>query len=322
MSAAAQTQPSPASQVGPDAAPSSSSGSRALGQADAAAQFDAAVAAYKSGEFTRAAELFLVADGLAPSVTALSNALAAARRARVPLLMARAGQRGLTRSGLSDADRRSARSMLDQVEPQLARLELRCAAAPCSPSLDGVEVAQGVHYAEPGPHRARAAEGAEVSAECAAGQLCMLTLPAPPPVSAPAASEVASASVETEATAPAQPAPPPVAPSADSSPRWKRRLPLGVFIASGASALLFGGLAVWQGMAALDAKQSYKDGDDWDDDVRAKARRSDAFMITGIALAGVAAATAIWWVDWDAQSRSQLALLPEGGATLTTRRRF
>jgi hypothetical protein len=94
-------------------------------------------------------------------------------------------------------------------------------------------------------------------------------------------------------------------------------------IASGASALLFGGMALWQGTAALSAKQDYEDGksDDWNE-VRAKARRSDAFMITGIALAGVAAATAIWWVDWDARSRSQLALLPEGGATLTTRRRF
>jgi hypothetical protein len=95
-----------------------------------------------------------------------------------------------------------------------------------------------------------------------------------------------------------------------------------VLIGASAGALVFGGLSIWQGMAALDAKQAYDGSGNWNDDVRAPARRSDAFMVTGIALAGVAAATAIWWVDWDARSRTQLSVLPGGGATLSTRRRF
>jgi hypothetical protein len=304
---------------GPTSAPETSPArGSSVHQADAAAQFDAAVSAYKAGEYARAAELFLVADGLAPSVTALSNALAAAKRTQQPLLMARTAQRALSRTGLSDADQRSARSMLAQAEPQLARLELRCEREPCAARVDGVAVATGVQYAEPGTHRVGAVDGAELELHCAAGQRCAATLPAPKAVPPPPA-QVARATPE-----PAAPKAPAPAAAPAASPRWKQRLPLGVMISAGAAALVFGGLSIWQGMAALDAKQDYQPGGggDWNDDVRAHARRSDAFMVTGIALAGVAAATAIWWVDWDARSRTQLSVLPGGGATLSTRRRF
>lgn len=315
---------SPASRGSAQAA----AGAPSRGQGDAAAQFDAGVSAYKAGDFARAAETFLVADGLAPSVTALSNALAAARKSGVPLLMARAAQRCLTRAEMSQADKRSARSMLDQVEPKLARIELSCEQADCVPSLDGIVVTAGIHYVEPGAHRVSEAAGASQDVSCQAGQLCSVKLsPPPPPAPTPVAPEPsATAAAAVEAEPAAQTPPPPVepAPRSDESPRWKKRLPLGVFIASAAGALVFGGLSTWQGVAAIKEKENVKDGRagaSWSD-ATAMAHRSDAFMATGIVLAGVAVVTAIWWVDWDAQGRTHLALLPEGGATLTTQRRF
>lgn len=300
------------------------------GRGDAAAQFDAGVTAYKAGDFARAAETFLVADGLAPSVTALSNALAAARKAGIPLLMARAAQRSLARHEMSQADKRSARTMLDQVEPKVARLQLSCEQPGCSPSIDGIAVATGINYVEPGTHRVTEAAGASHDIACQAGALCAVTLSPPPPspptapvLNAPTPSEAAAAgSVEA---APTEPTPPAAeAPRSDGPPRWKKRLPLGVFIASGVGALVFGGLSTWQGVAAIQEKNAYRRGDEsasWGHATQ-QAHRSDAFMGTAVVLAGVAVVTAIWWVDWEAQGRTHLALLPEGGATLTTQRRF
>jgi hypothetical protein len=305
-----------AAQTPPTAAKTTTPGS----QRDAAVQFDAGVTAYKAGDFARAAEQFLVADGLAPSVTALSNALAAARRAGIPLLMARAAQRGLTRSEISQADKRSARSMLEEAEPKLARLELSCESPTCAPSIDDIAAAPGLNYTEPGLHSVSAAGAVSRELTCAAGQVCAVQL-SPAPAVAPTPEQAAEAS----AAGPA--AEPPSAPSPAQSrepARWKRRLPLAVFISAGVGALVFGGLATWQGVAALNEKKDIEanpDSGSWSN-VERMARRSDAFMASGIVLAGVAAATAIWWVDWDAHSRSNLALLPEGGATLTMRRRF
>jgi hypothetical protein len=315
-------------QAAPERAGSNGPASERAGQGDAAAQFDAGVSAYKAGDFARAAETFLVADGLAPSVTALSNALAAARKAGAPLLMARAAQRTLARAEMSQADKRSARSMLDQVEPKLARIELSCEQTDCVPSIDGIAVLTGVSYVEPGVHRVTEAAGASQEVACQPGQLCSVKLSPPPtPTPTPTPSIPAPSATVAAAEPFREPAAAPAAtgvPRSDEPPRWKKRLPLGVFIASGVGALLFGGLSTWQGVTAIQEKKDYERGDpsaSWGNATR-MAHRSDAFMATGVALAGVAAVTAIWWVDWDAQGRTNLALLPEGGATLTTQRRF
>jgi hypothetical protein len=74
----------------------------------AAAQFDSGVQAYKQADYARAAEAFLAADNLLPSARALSNALMAARRAGLPLLIARAAERTLARAGTGENERRSA----------------------------------------------------------------------------------------------------------------------------------------------------------------------------------------------------------------------
>jgi hypothetical protein len=286
--------------------------------ATAAAQFDAGVQAYKQADYARAAEAFLAADSLLPSVSALSNALAAARRAGVPLLIARAAERSLSRAGVSEADRKSAEAALAEQSAKLAHLELSCE-QPCELLVDGTPLASYGSYALPGEHRVSASGFLEQSLRCEAGVPCRALL-SPVPV-APAPVEVAVAASEPPAAAPI------VAPAAATTRsdapdrRRKSRLALGVFAGSGAGALVLLSLATWQGVKALDAKDDFeKSKGEWSTATRA-AHISDGLLAGGVVLAGVALASAIWWVDWGAYGRAELSLAP-GGATLTTRRRF
>src|SRR5262245_36216833 len=63
----------------------------------AAAAFDDAVAKFNRAEFAEAARRFLEADALAPNAGAITNAIAAARRANEHLLVARAAERAIAR---------------------------------------------------------------------------------------------------------------------------------------------------------------------------------------------------------------------------------
>lgn len=290
-------------------------------QTAAAARFDAGVQAYKQADYARAAEAFLAADALLPSARALSNALAAARRAGLSLLVARAAERSLARQGVSKADRKTAEEALAETSPKLARLEIVCATPGCALQIDGVPANISGSYVLPGAHRISAESHAALDLNCEAGQLCRGELkPSPVPSPTEAAATMATSSEPNPGTLP-----PTEKAHRETQPRWKRRLPLAVLISTGGGALVLAALATWSGVEALDAKREY-DADDPDspswNHVKKLAHRSDYFLAGSIVLAGAAAATAIWWVDWDAYSRSQLAILPEGGATLTTRRRF
>src|SRR6185369_13229320 len=95
---------------------------------------------------------FLEADRLAPSTQAITNAIAAARRANDHLLVMRAAERAIARG---DALTR-AREALSEAAGKLARLELGCEATPCSLSVDGEPSPPGSRYMLPGAHRIRA----------------------------------------------------------------------------------------------------------------------------------------------------------------------
>jgi hypothetical protein len=202
----------------------------------------------------------------------------------------------------------------------LARLEIACSATACAPSIDGVPSAVQGSYVLPGEHRISAEGHLPEVVRCEAGTACQVALEAlpastalaaVPPVASPAVGPVVQRATDDGA-------------SKAKHPRRRKRAPLAVFVSSGAGALVLLSLATWQGVAALDAKRDYgkhPEERDWSDVTR-PAHRSDFLLAGGVVLAGVALASAIWWVDWGAYSRSQLSLLPEGGATLTTRRRF
>jgi hypothetical protein len=301
--------------------------------ASAAAQFDAGVQAYKQADYPRAAEAFLAADALSPSPSALSNALAAAKRAGLPLLIARAAERSLARPATSDADRKSAENALAELGSKLARVEIVCALSAdeptrepnqvaCAPLIDGAPAALNGSYVLPGEHRISAEGHVAEAVSCEAGKTCQVALKAVP--STPLLAVTPAAAVAPAAAASAAPAAASRAADTQQARRRKSRAPLAVFVSSGVGALLLLSFATWQGVAALDAKSAYQrhpEGRDWDD-VTKLAHRSDFLLAGGVVLAGAALASAIWWVDWGAYGRSQLSLLPEGGATLTTRRRF
>lgn len=140
----------------------------------AAQAFDEGVAAFRRAEYRNAALAFLRADELLPSSDALSNAIAAARRANEHLLVVSAASRALARESESPELAASAREAVAQAERHLSRLELTCSAPiACQLTLDGVEVNPGVHYALPGLHRVTASAGENGSAarriETAAG---------------------------------------------------------------------------------------------------------------------------------------------------------
>lgn len=288
----------------------------------AAAQFDAGVQAYKQADYARAAEAFLAADSLVPSASVLSNALMAARRAGLPLLIARAAERALARADTSESERRSADKALAEQIPKLSRLEVSCEGE-CQAEVDGSSLASQGRYVLPGEHRLSASGFVEETVLCEAALPCQVTLrplPTVPGVSetAPQAPTAAAAAALDQPSA--QPAPP--APVAETR-RKKNRLPLGVFASSGVGALLLLSLATWQGVEALDAKRDHEAGRNvtWDR-VTTLAHRSDYLLAGGVVLAGTAIASAIWWVDWGAYGETRLSVSGQGGATLTLRRRF
>lgn len=275
----------------------------------AAEHFDAGVRAFQAGVHEQAARAFLRADDSAPSVVALRNALSAAQRAAAPLLVWQAATRLLAHDDLVASERAAAERARAEAESGSALLELRCDVSDCAPLLDGEAVQPGERRVLPGAHRVTW-DTRTIDVECVAGQRCLAAFaaeaPAPPGVAAPT---------------PAQTVPP-----SDEQPRRSRRqrAALGTFIGLGASALMFGGLTVWSGLQALDARDLHEsDPAAYEpSEVKRLARRTDVLLGSGIALAAGAAATALWWVDWNPRHRTQLVLLPEGGAALRSSGRF
>ena len=124
----------------------------------AAAAFDDGVAKYKRAEYAAAARSFLVADGLAPSELAITNAIAAGRKANDHLLVARAAEKAIARGQALGP----AREALVEAGTRLSRIELGCDAPACALTLDGEAVRIGIEYVLPGTHEvvASAAGGA------------------------------------------------------------------------------------------------------------------------------------------------------------------
>jgi hypothetical protein len=226
----------------------------------------------------------------------------------------------LSRANTSEAERRSAENALAEQVPKLSRLEVSCVAE-CQARVDGLELATQGSYVLPGEHRVAASGFVEQVARCEAALPCRVELlPLP---SVPTASETAQQSATHAAAAPATDEhPAPQAPAVAESRRKKNRLPLGVFVSSGAGALILLSLATWQGVEALEAKEDFKQNRDANWEATKLANTSDYLLAGGVVLAGVAIASAIWWVDWGAYGETKLAVSGQGGATLTLRRRF
>jgi hypothetical protein len=259
----------------------------------AAAIFDRGVGLFNQAEFEQAARAFLDADRVAPSSQAITNAIAAARRAGAHLLVAEAAQRAIARD---DPAAPAARAALADAATRLARLELRCDSTPCAVSIDGAIVDASVTYLLPGDHRLHATGGHASSDEkalsCVAGATYRVLLH-PVPI---------------EASAPPPRALPPPATSAG----W----PKAVFFAGAGATAVLTGLTIWSGVDAIQARDALPAVPEraQNDAVLAKARRSD-FLFAGAALCGVGTAIAgIAFTDW--RGRPAAVIRPIAGGAV------
>lgn len=262
----------------------------------AAAAFDKAVQQFNRAEFDEAARGFLEADRLAPSATAITNAIAAARRANDHLFVARAAERAIARGdALVDA-----RAALAEAATRLARLELSCETTEktCSLTLDGEAAAAGTAWALPGTHRIAARAGgttAEEHVACTAGATYRLALR--PKAAAPAPKPLPARSGIHRAV---------------------------FFSGLGATAVL-AGVTIWSGVDAIAAKRALPRDEAEQtqlDDVLGRARRTDWLLLgTGIAAVGTAV-IGVWLTDWRGASATATVVPAPGGATFAAIGRF
>jgi hypothetical protein len=278
----------------------------------AAALFDEAVRLSDRAEYERAARRFLEADALSQSSDAVSNAIAAARRANAHLLVAEAANRAVGRQATEPDLAARARVALAEAELRLSRLELSCRPAPCELDLDGGRVPPGRRYVLPGVHVVSAVAPSGARAEerltTSAGVEYVVAVEITPPASAP-----------PEASAGARPAPPLSDRSPTESPPRDRPLRPWVFYVGLGTTVVLAGVTTWSGIDALNAKSDLPNPSTKarNDDVSGRARRTDWLLGGTLVVAAATAAVGFVWVDWGPGERSAITLSPvTGGAVV------
>jgi hypothetical protein len=94
-------------------------------------------------------------------------------------------------------------------------------------------------------------------------------------------------------------APPPAAATRDTppsapEPAWPRPVFYAGAVATGALV----GVTIWSGIDALRAKQSLAGTEEGNDDVRARAHRTDALLASSVLVGAATAYVGLVWVDW------------------------
>jgi hypothetical protein len=272
----------------------------------AAELFEQGVRQFKSADYEAATRSFLAADDSAPNTRALVNAITAAQRAGLYLLVAQTAERALARRDLDAAGATFARDALAEARRSLTQVEVSCATSPCTITLDGSPTQPGSLYMLPGTHDfvASGPNGATASehVSTAAGAAYRVTLspsapasPEIPQTSKPDSSGVAHESVHTKPLSPA------------------------LFYVGAAGTAVLVGLTIWSGTDTLSAKSSATEST-WPH-VQELALRTDLFLAGAALLGGATAAAGLWLVDWGSNAQAAAVPLP-GGAALLARGRF
>lgn len=230
--------------------------------ASAAAAFQEGQRAQLARDFARAAEMFELADGSAPSAAALRSAVRNHQAANHPARAATLALRMQTRDAGDPQSAALAAETLDALTPRLARISLRCNPS-CALVVDGAaasSAASDTHelFAEPGEHALVASWGpartrrAPVTA--VVGAQVTLILDAPPEAP-PATPEPAPAPAPTPAPVIVV-APPPVTPPAPVP-----RMPLSpvIFWTALGATVASGAVLIWSGVDTLAARDAYID---------------------------------------------------------------
>jgi len=222
----------------------------------AAKAFSQAQEAMLTGDTARAADLYELADELAPSAPALRNA-ARARLAAGHLAMAATNAATLLRRYPSDKESRDvAEAILSRLSPQLAQLDVTCT-TPCTLLVDGkviASVARAQHalFSQPGARTITAAfddnRKATSQITAIANHITSVHLDAPPRPVEPKVALRAEPASHVART--------PGGPGAGSSSHGVSRWWV---IGGGAVTLGLGAATIWSGMATLSTRDQIRD---------------------------------------------------------------
>jgi hypothetical protein len=218
----------------------------------AANAFEQGQRAELSGESARAAELYELADRMAPAPEALRNATRMRLAAGQPVAAATRAEELLRRYPDDTESKELAQEVLRRTRPELGRVTVRCAVR-CTVVVDGLAIAtayarEHVTYVQPGDHtlEARFEDGGVSSLPVKVGageasQLEAVHVPPPPkPVEPPASIDTSSASG-----------------GADTLAAKKRLSPITFWVLGGATAAV-GGVTLWSGLDLLSARDDFK----------------------------------------------------------------
>ena len=288
--------------------------------AGAANAFSRAQKAELSGNHDTAAELYELADSLAPAPEALRSALKARKAAGQLASAAQHAERLLRRYPNDKRSKDLAEATLDEARRKLARIEIHCRTKPCGLVIDGAagsaEPAEHhVIFLEPGKHEVNAAFGADRATpkptNAKAGERASFTFEPPPP-SAPAA-KVTDTSAKTASAAA----------SADTGVDrgGKGRLSPWFFVTGAVVTAGLAGVTIWSGLDTLDAHEAYQ-GNETQAAYEAgldKQQRTN-ILIGATAVAGVATGVLAVFTRWSGSGESSGALphrrLQAGGVPL------
>jgi hypothetical protein len=259
----------------------------------------------KPGE---AADLYELADQLAPSAAALRNATRA-RYAAGHLAMAATDAAELLRRYPDDAKSRAVAEMiLSELGPSLARVDVSCEAT-CDVLIDGRSASRHTgeahaFFSQPGDHDVTAVfeDGRKVAERVTlvAGEPMALSFEPPPAEPAPMAER-------------ADLSPP-------SSPR--RGISRGWFIGGAIATVGLGAFATYEGLATLDDRDRIRELVAAGDQPGAEALYADAsdrqrltnVLFGATAVAAVATLTLAYFTDWSGAEQLSVAPTGDGGA--------
>jgi hypothetical protein len=287
----------------------------------AAAAFDDGVERFKRADYQAAARAFLLADELVPNGQAITNAIAAARRANDFLVVAEAAERVLARGDSSPLGA-AAREALADAATRLSAFETSCDAAPCTLSIDGRKVPPGRKYLLPGTHDvvAEGSEGARAveHVNSLAGATYRLALHPQAPAHASAPATTPPAVEKAMAT------PPTASISADQSTSGDKHLSPTVFYAGLGASIVLAGITTWSSFDTKKERDNYDQGDPNTDrdTVRAKYTRTDLLLAATVLVGGATAYAGIRLVSWNGQAGGagapsvavSIAPTPSGGS--------
>jgi hypothetical protein len=280
--------------------------------AAAANAFARAQKAELAGDHAAAAELYELADSLAPAPEALRSALKA-RKAAGDLPAAAVLAEALLRR---HADEKRSKELADatiaEAKEKLMRYEVKCQPRACSVIIDGAAAGTEpkdahVFYIEPGKHAISASFGSvqadAQSIEGEAGSDGSLTFDAPREPERPrsaAGSSSSSGNATGDFAADAG-----VARSSSGLPPW-------MFVTGAVVTVGLGAVSVWSGLDVLSAHDDYKGANRTDDtyqEGRDKEKRTN-ILIGATAAAGVATAVLAIFTNWGGNTRSTAAHNP------------